>query len=241
MPDRQTVYLHGFPGGPEELQAFGMFTFDGYAPDRRHDAENLDFSAYVDHLAGAIDTKFPYGRMTLIGFSAGARMALELGAKLSARVDEIILVSAAAPLQSGDFLKHMAGRLVFGTALRSPTAFRTLTWVQAQAARWAPARLFQSILASALGADRALKHNPQFARVIQSVVTGTLQAGAVGYRREVLAYVRPWGDLLARVTAPVTLYHGTMDNWTPMGMADVLAAHLPNVRAVHRLPGSRII
>ncbi len=237
MADRQIVYLHGFPGGPEELQAFGAFTLGVFAPDRRHDAVDLNFPAYVGHLARAIDAQFPHGSITLIGFSAGARIALEVEARLAARVEEIILVSAAAPLQSGAFLKHMAGRLVFGTALRSPIAFRALTWAQAQLARWAPDRLYQSIFASALGADRDLRADVHFKQVIQTVIGRTLQSGAAGYRREVLAYVQPWADPLPRVTSPVTLWHGTADNWTPIGMADALAAALPHVRAVHRLDG----
>jgi pimeloyl-ACP methyl ester carboxylesterase len=237
VADRQIVYLHGFPGGPEEVQAFGSFTLPIYAPDRRHDAPHLDFPAYVDHLTQSVRAQFPQGPITLIGFSAGARMALDLGVKLEGRVNEIILISAAAPLQSRDFLKGMAGRLVFGVAQHSPVTFRALTWMQSQLARFAPGRLFQSVFASAQGVDIALRADATFNQVIQSVIIKTLQLGSVSYRREILAYVAPWADLLPRVKAPVTLWHGTVDNWTPIGMADVLEAALPNVHAVHRLSG----
>ncbi len=237
MADRQSVYLHGFPGGPEEVQAFGPMAVPLYAPDRRHDAPGLDFAAYVDHLAQTISARFPTDDLTLIGFSAGARIALELGVALEGRVEEIILISAAAPLQSGEFLQDMAGRPVFSAAQRSPLAFRALTWMQAQMAHVAPNRLYQSIFASAQGADDALSSQAQFKQVIQSIIVNTLQTGAVGYKRELLAYVSPWGGLLPRVTAPVTLWHGTADNWTPIGMAEALEAALPNVRAVHRLSG----
>ena len=237
MADRQSVYLHGFPGGPEEVHAFGPFALPIYAPDRRHDAADLDFPAYVDHLAQLVRARFPDEQIVLIGFSAGARMALELGVTLEGRVDEIILVSAAAPLQMGAFLKDMAGRPVFATAQLSPLAFRALTWTQSQWARFSPDSLFQSIFASAQGPDDALKSQAHFRQVIQSMIVKTLQSGSPGYRREILAYVAPWADLLPRVTAPVTLWHGTADNWTPIGMADALEAALPDVRAVHRMPG----
>jgi pimeloyl-ACP methyl ester carboxylesterase len=237
VADRQIVYLHGFPGGPEEVHAFGPFTLPLYTPDRRHDAPGLDFSSYVDHLTQSIHEHFPGGPITLIGFSAGARMALELGVKLDGRVNEIILISAAAPLQTGEFLKEMAGRNVFGAAQHSPIAFRALTWMQSQLARFAPNRLFHSIFASAQGSDAALKSDAHFKRVIQSVIIKTLQSKSVGYRREILAYVRPWSDLLPCVKAHVTLWHGTSDNWTPIGMASALEAALPRVRAVHRLSG----
>ncbi len=237
MADRQRVYLHGFPGGPEEVHAFGPCALPIYAPDRRHDAPGLDFPAYVDHLAQTISVRFPQGGLTLIGFSAGARMALELSVELGDRVNEVILISAAAPLQMGAFLKDMAGRLVFGTAQKSKLAFNALTAAQTLLSRWAPNRLYQQIFASAQGADRELKSDHLFKQVIQSVIVKTLQSGSPGYRREILAYVLPWGDLLPRVTAPVTLWHGTADNWTPIGMANALEAALPHVRSVHRMPG----
>jgi pimeloyl-ACP methyl ester carboxylesterase len=235
VADRQIVYLHGFPGGPEELQAFGSFTHSIFAPDRRNDAPHFNFSDYVDYLAQTVGSKYPQGTITLVGFSAGARMALEIGAKLESRVEGITLVSAAAPLQSGDFLNSMAGRVVFSAAKRSPILFGALTSVQAQLARWAPDWLFRLAIGGAQGGDHPLKIDWQFKQIIQTAIVKSLQSGSVGYRREVLAYVAPWGSVLSQVTAPVTLWHGTSDNWTPIGMSDAFEAALPNVVAVHRL------
>jgi pimeloyl-ACP methyl ester carboxylesterase len=235
VADRQIVYLHGFPGGPEELQAFGPFTNPIFAPDRRNDAPHLDFTGYVDHLTRTVCAKYPLGAITLIGFSAGARLTLELSAKLESRTEAIILISAAAPIQLGDFLENMAGRLVFTAAKRAPFLFGVLTLAQAQLALWAPNRLFRAIFADAQGSDHPLKADWQFKQIIQSVIVKSLQSGSVGYRREVLAYVAPWGSIFSQVTAPVTLWHGTSDNWTPIGMADTFEAALPNVVAVHRL------
>jgi pimeloyl-ACP methyl ester carboxylesterase len=237
MDDRQIVYFHGLPGGPRELQAFGEFTLPLFAPDRCNDAPHLKFPAYVDYLAQCVRGQFPQGSIMLVGFSAGARMALELGVKLEDRDIEIILVSGAAPLQSGEFLNDMAGRLVFGAAKASPPLFSVLTTLQSLLARWAPGGLFRTLISTAQGSDQALKIDERFTQVIKSVIVKTLQSGSVGYRREVLAYVAPWGHLLSRVKAPATLWHGTEDNWTPIGMADAMEAALPNVRAVHRLPG----
>ena len=237
MTDKQIVYLHGFPGGPEELQAFGAFTVPVFAPDRRNMPVGLDFPAYIKHLNNIISTQFLHGPITLVGFSLGARIALELAIKLETRIDEIILVSAAAPLQSGRFLNAMAGRLVFGAALRAPVIFSALTWVQGQLAKRAPGRLFQSIFSSARGADQSLKYDPHFMGVIQTAIAKSLQPCAAGYKQEMLAYVAPWSDVLVRVKAPVTLWHGTADNWTPIGMADAFEAALPYIRTVHRLPG----
>ena len=68
-------------------------------------------------------------------------------------------------------------------------------------------------------------------------LAAALRDGAPGYRRELAAYVAPWSDVLAQVTQPVTLWHGTDDTWAPIAMAEALAAALPQVAAVHRLAG----
>ncbi len=208
-----------------------------FAPDRRNDAPDLDFPDYVDHLSQTIVERFPHGPLTLIGFSAGARMALELSVKLGDRVDDIILISAAAPLQSGNFLDDMAGRMVFVAAQRSSFGFTALTAMQSVLARLAPSTLYHKVFSTAAGADAALKSHALFKQVVQSIIVKTLQSGAAGYQREIQAYVQQWGEVLPRVTAPVTIWHGTADNWTPITMAEALINMLPNIAAVHRMDG----
>jgi pimeloyl-ACP methyl ester carboxylesterase len=235
--DRRLVYLHGFPGGPEELAAVGCAHPSIIAPNRQHDAPQLGFSGYCAHLTQAIAAQTGQSPVTLIGFSMGSRMALEIASRLGPHVESVVLVSSVAPLDTGDFLPLMAGRPIFRAAMASPLLFRALSRAQAAMAHFAPHRLFDQVFAKVAGADAALTREPVFVRTVQAMVASTLAAGASGYRREVMAFVAPWHDLLSRIAAPVTIWHGEADNWTPIGMADVLAARLPNIRAVHRLPG----
>lgn len=235
MTARRIVYLHGVPGGPAELALFGGTPFAGcdlFAPDRLA-ATSGDIAA----LAAAIDARFAGRSVALVGFSLGAFVALQLAARLGDRVTRIDLVAAAAPLESGDYLGSMAGAPVFRAARDAPWRFAALLRAQALLARVAPGLLYRMVFARAAGADRALVGQPRFRAGIRAILAAALRDGAPGYRREVLAYVAPWSAILGTVSAPVTLWHGSEDNWTPAAMADALAAALPNVAAVNRLAG----
>lgn len=231
------VYLHGFPGGPEEWGMFGSPPTAVTVPDRRTDAPHLGFDDYCDHLARRIDAEAGKASMGLIGFSLGARMALGLAERLGPRVAHIILVSAAAPLELGDFLPEMAGRPVFRTAQASGLLLRWLCAGQAVLTRLAPDRLVDALFASARGGDVGLAQDAAFRRTLQALLARSLRNGATGYRREVRAFVAPWGALLSRIAAPVTIWHGLDDTWAPPVMARALADALPQVEAVHLLPG----
>lgn len=233
----QWVYLHGFPGGPEECALFGGTPTGFVAPDRRHDAPHLGFDAYCDHLAQHIDAATDSDPLGLIGFSLGARLALEMADRLGSRVAQVVLVSAAAPLEFGDFLHDMAGHPVFRTAQMSGLLLRWLCAGQSGLARFAPDRLVDALFASARGADVQLAQDRDFRAGLKAMLALSLRNGAHGYRREVRAYVEPWGPLVSRIAAPISIWHGLEDGWAPPAMARALADALPNVRDIHLLPG----
>lgn len=233
-----TIYLHGLPGGPDELALFGDTASASpriLAPDRGRIAGSLD--SMLASLVDEIDRRNPDAPLRIVGFSLGARVALELAARLGARVGELHLVSAAAPLACGVDLADMAGGPLFRLARDAPRRFAAVTAAQGLAARIAPGLMARAIFASAAGEDRALRDDPHFAAIIRRILRTSLVEGAASYRRELSTYVLPWESLVAQVRAPATLWHGTEDNWSPPIMAHWLAETLPNVAAVNMLPG----
>lgn len=246
------VYLHGIPGSARELEIAGLRRAGIdvsriYAPNRSQDLPEADsLVEYIRHLEANIDNRFPGGGpLHLIGFSLGARIALELAASrtLRSRIQAMDLISPAAPLELGHFLPHMAGRPVFELARRSSLIFRCMVWLQGLLARFAPSFLYNSLFASAAGADAALASTPLFRSILGDVLLTSLSTAASrkAYRREVSAYVRPWAEsVLPFVHAKhVTIWQGEADNWTPPAMASALASSLTSTppRVVHLLTG----
>lgn len=234
------AYLHGAPGGPRELLLFGGESLVGrgiaYAPDRSAYASDLPFHDYVDNLAldmaGRVEAP-----IRLVGFSMGTFIALHVAERLGDRISRIDLVSAAAPLATGDYLPSMAGAAVFRMARRRPALLSAVTRAQFLAAQYAPRLLHHALFSTARGEDAPLSRDPHFEEVSRQMLIGALAHGAVNFRREIKAYVADWTSLLPKIRQPVTLWHGQDDNWSPPAMAECLALALPNVVATHRLHG----
>lgn len=238
MPSRlPIVYFHGSPGSPRELALFGRGALNAgvFAPDRTHWLQHSEVDNF-DRLAADIRIFSCGTPVHLVAFSLGVRPALLIAARLREEVGAIDLISPAAPADGGDY-RGMAGHRVFDLAARSPYAFALLTALQGTAARFASEFLYRQLFTTAQGGDRELAIQPTFRTMMYKVLADSLTHGASGYRADVLGYVAPWGDMLATVTQPTTLWHGDADNWAPPAMSELLAARLANVTRVHRLTG----
>lgn len=235
------VYLHGVPGAPLEarwLEAAARDRgIDVFAPDRFVLDSALQGDAYFQALARQIADSAQGHPVHLVGFSMGAFVALQTSRFLPQPVHCIHLVSAAAPLDCGDFLDALAGKQVFRMAQRSPWLFALLSRWQGLMARMAPQVLFRMLFASARGADVALAQDAAFQSVITAALQRGLGAGQAGYQRDVLAYVQPWAHCLVGIHVPVCLWHGDADNWSVPAMAHYLEATLPAATPVRMMPG----
>jgi pimeloyl-ACP methyl ester carboxylesterase len=236
-----TIYFHGVPGAPSELEVFDaparacglkLLCWDRFALD-----EALTEPAYFAALAEAVRAVAGARRVNLIGFSIGACVALHTSRLLGAQVRQLHLVSAAAPLQSGHFLPRMAGRAVFQAAMASPTLFRVLSLAQGALARWAPGLMQSALFRGATGAERVLVSDPAFRSSMNELLRSSLVEGRAGYVRDILAYVQDWSAIPAQVTADTSLWHGSLDTWTPPDMATQLHGSMQACRQVHRLEG----
>jgi pimeloyl-ACP methyl ester carboxylesterase len=234
-PPPTSVYFHGLPGTTEELQSLGIGSDKVIAIDRNGIAAGLGDSAYFATLAQRIAQHGP--RLHLIGFSLGAAAALQVAAELPNAVMKIDLIAPAAPPELGDFLDHAAGGPIFRMAAQRPKLFRLTVCLQSFLARHAPMLLMRALFAGSAGADRALAKDPAFRRAIADILRTGLGAQSASYAREITAYVTPWADILPQVAAPVTIWQGDADTWSPPAMAHALAGSLPNRAALHLLPG----
>ncbi len=242
MSDReQIIYFHGLPGSADELLAFGPDIARKSAAFRVIDRSGAHAaratSGYFEQMAADLKHEFPNTRLRLIGFSLGASAALRSAAHLRDQVSHINLVSAAAPFDLGDYLANMAGASVFRTARDNPRMFQVLTRIQSLLAQFLPGQLHAMLFATARGDDLPLARDPDFREAMKSVLRQCLGPGRAGYLQEIGLYTQNWLADLDQVTAPVSLFHGEDDNWSPVAMARDLARRLPRCEALELLPG----
>ena len=236
-----TIYFHGAPGTTSELEIFEgparacglkLLCWDRFALDAA-----LTGQAYFEALAAAIREVAGAHQVNLIGFSIGAFIALRTSQLLGLQVGQLHLVSAAAPLQSGNFLHSMAGRAVFHAASVSPKRFKAAVLGQVALARWAPGLMQSVLFRGATGVERELTSGLAFRLFMSDLLRSSLLEHRAGYERDILAYVQDWSAIPAQVSAETTLWHGTQDNWAPADMATSLQNKLPNCRRLNLLEG----
>ena len=233
----RTFYFHGQPGSARELRLFdSMDLRSWHVLDRSIVDPQAGLSAHFDRLATEVRVAMQGKPASFVGFSLGAYVALEVAARLPDQQLAIDLVSAAAPLSTGDFLGAMAGKAVFSSA-RRPRIFAWVVTAQSLAARYVPDILSKMLFASAQGGDRLLYRDPHFREGIKRVIREGLGRNRNAYRAEVQGYVEDWSPILATVRHSVTIWHGRSDSWSPPAMANALAWRLPNVAHVHLLDG----
>lgn len=224
-----SLYFHGVPGRADELNLFGP---EIAARSSHFAIAPRDFpsvTSSVDRFEGmaeAIEQSYPSQRLRLIGFSLGAAAVLRVSAVLGAQVESIDIVSAAAPLQLGDFLGDMAGAPVFRYARDYPFVFSVLSRGQSWLAKASPSTLYSALFASAASADIALRQDPCFRAIMIRQLRECLVNDLANYRYEVQSYVTDWSRLLSQISQPVSIYHGSDDNWSPVAMATALASSL---------------
>lgn len=223
---RTVIYFHGAPGSPDEISIFEkhakkhdlhIICYDRFSLD-----SSLKNKSYYKQLASAVIDKANGGMVDIIGFSIGCHAAIETSLYLRGTVRELHLISAVAPLNAGDFIGGMAGKIVFSLAMKYPTIFALLSYWQSILVRTAPNLLFKMLFSSATGEDKILLRKTYFKPFINSVLLHCFTGNVKGYIREIEQYVTPWGNAIVNCGASTFIWHGTSDNWAPLGMSQYL-------------------
>jgi pimeloyl-ACP methyl ester carboxylesterase len=233
---RIVIYFHGAPGAPEECSIFDQegkkndltfICFDRFSVD-----SSINGESYYKLLAEEISKKAAGKQIDVIGFSIGAFIALQTCRYLVDEVRNLHLVSAAAPLEAGDFLDFMAGKQVFQLAKKFPVLFILLSYWQGLLAFISPIALFRLLFASAAGDDKALVADREFQSSVTKVLRSCFLGRVRGYARDISAYVHPWKTTLSDVTVNTHIWHGAEDNWSPKLMADYLKSAIPGCTSI---------
>lgn len=238
---RLVVYFHGAPGSIAEAEILHHVAKQHglrvVCQDRFSLHPSVVGERYFQALADDVERLAQGKAVDIIGFSIGAFIAIQVSRLLRGQVHSLHLISPAAPLEGGDFLKAMAGRQVFWLARHAPLAFRLLSYWQGLLAAISPKLLFAMLSASAAAGDKALVADAAFKSFMGRVLRDCFCGNVAGYARDVQAYVAAWQTSLQDLSAQTQLWHGDQDNWSPMAMSEYLQEQIPNCLEVHRMQG----
>ncbi|MFY0659049.1 MAG: alpha/beta hydrolase [Shimia sp.] len=229
-------FCHGVPGGPDDARLLQTGELPVTAPNL------FDFSAGgpLQHLVSQYDAacaKAEGGQMHVVGFSIGAMAALRLAAARPAAVACVTVISPAAPLQLGNFLPEMAGAPVFKLAMQRPGVLRLLTALQGGLARFAPGMLVNQLFAKCGPQEQFLLSDAHFRDALISGMRSSFIDHRQGYLAYLSAYVADWSRELSQVRAPVQIWHGDADTWSPLAMSAAIKELVPAGCDLQVVPG----
>ncbi len=200
IAESHIIYIHGLPGSHHEVKISKANSISPFG---------------VQHFEKQFDDTKHY---KIIAFSLGAMTAIEIAAKYSSHIDQLVLISPAAPLELGDFLPHMDGRFVFKAARTNALLFWLLTYSQSIMAKFTPNFLMHKMFGESCSKELALLKQKEFVETFQIGLKQSLGCKSKQYRELVTRYTQPWQKLITQVTCPVQIWHGTKDTWAPYAM-----------------------
>lgn len=234
--------LHGTPGsgsGPRPrsvvLHRLGIRLIcpdrPGYGGSERFEGRSVadaaaDVAAIADHLG--------IERFRIVGRSGGGPHALACAALLNDRIDRAAaLVSLAPPQAEGlAWYDGMTGRNVStyvkvdndAEAVTNDLVRRTRK-IQAD-----PEYLLESLLPGLAAPDLRVVDDVAIRRLLAETYAEGLRDGADGWIDDVLALRRSWEFDLLDIIAPVLLWHGGEDKFSPVSHTYWLEKQLANAR-----------
>jgi pimeloyl-ACP methyl ester carboxylesterase len=233
------IFCHGWPSSRTmaELtdEAAGQLGLRIISPDRpgirdsKFDPNRtlLDWPPLLLELAAYLQID----KFKVLAISGGAPYAYVAARMIPERVEAIAVVSGAPPiaeLQDRSGLLTLYNRML---ALRGsrPGLLRALFHIARPfASMKLPIRVRPLLLKILQPCDaNVLRDAKSFEACFESA-RQAWRSSAVGVMTDAEIYAQPWGFLLEEVGVPVRLWHGRKDRTFSFGLAEQIAARLPN-------------
>jgi pimeloyl-ACP methyl ester carboxylesterase len=244
-PDGKPVFLlHGTPGsrlGPHPrasvLHRLGvqLIAFDrpGYGQSDRFEGRRVADAA-TDVLAVA--DAYGLDKFAVVGRSGGGPHALACAALLPDRLTKVAVLVGIAP-RGADGLDWYDGMTQSNVSEHTAAesgyeGLAAMTEAAAAEVRADPASLLASLKPDMPDPDRRVVADPGIRAMLLQTYAEALRTSADGWIDDVLAFYLPWGFDPATVTVPVLLWHGAIDNLSPVSHAMWLAQRIASATVV---------
>ena len=238
-PDGKPVFLlHGTPGGRNGPRPRGIFLYrlgirlisydrPGYPgssrqPDRTVAHAAADVEAIADH--------FGLDRFSVVGRSGGAPHALACAALLNDRVICAAALGSLAPHDAKDldWEAGMTGSNVraYADAKDDLDALEAKLQGQADLVKGNSDGLLKILWPELVGPDKEVIGDIALRQLIAKIHVEALSGTTDGWIDDVKALSRPWGFELSNIIAPVKLWSGSEDVFSPVGHTFWLEQHI---------------
>jgi pimeloyl-ACP methyl ester carboxylesterase len=191
----------------------------------------VDWPQVVEQLADHLAIQ----RFRILAISGGAPYAYAAAWNIPERVPAVAVASGAPPIVD---LKDYSGLLLLYRRLlwlysRSPQTLRVLFFLTGAVARVRPPVRFRPLMLRLLQLQpcdaSSLEDSVAFEACFESQ-RHAWQASVKGLTVDAEIFAAPWGFRLEDVDVPVRLWHGTKDRAFSTGVAEYVAARLPDCK-----------
>ncbi len=188
----------------------------------------LDWPADLVQLADRLELE----SFAMVGWSGGGPSALACAHVMPGRVSGVALVSSPAPLAGISETAYLRrfDRHAVRAAGRAPWVIRLALWHWGRGQRRDAEGFFERSVAEMCAADQAVLAEPELRGRMIANSTELYRQGGRGMYDEALVLARPWGFELSELRVPVDVWHGSLDETVPLGMATHLAEAIPTAR-----------
>jgi pimeloyl-ACP methyl ester carboxylesterase len=238
-PQGKPVFLlHGTPGGRHGPRPRGivlyrlgirLISYDrpGYGGSTRQPGRTLadaacDVAAIADYLG--ID------RFSVIGRSGGGPHALACAAQLNGRVICAAALGSLAPYDAEGLDWHEgmtdSNQRAYDYAANDRPRLEATLDEQAWQVRNSSESLLKLLGPELVGHDREVIGDVALRRIIATIHAEALRDRTDGWIDDVFALIGPWKFELSDITAPVKLWHGSDDVFSPANHTQWLASRI---------------
>lgn len=239
-PDGKPVFLlHGMPGSRLGPAPRGMVLYQrrmqliaydrpGYGGSDRHPGRTVaDVAAEVAAVADSLGLD----SFAVAGRSGGAPGALACAALLPDRVTRTAALVPLAPRDAEDldwFEGMTASNVIaYSTAGRDPEELAARLIPRAAGIAADPGQLLDELRRELTESDRLVVSDAGLRAMLLRNYREGVRTSAYGWIDDILAFSTPWGFDPADIRCPVMIWHGGLDEFSPVGHSRWLGRRIP--------------